>query len=217
MVDRNLKAGRMRVTPMRSRRPISRPTPNAAAVYIVRTRVSPKRDSPNSNSVSLRIHPAADPIDDLQAEIAPAAIVLTWTPPQKTIVAALSLRSGRTASIARKLSRSRRPPRAPRRARRMRRPPVPKIPSRSPRPSKSAKPMRRRFHDNQVVFGKTYEYSVRSIVQYPDVAMESADSNLVVITREIFFRPPRRWGSWSSWFPRRGDARPSRALLGDQP
>jgi hypothetical protein len=41
----------------------------------------------------------------------------------------------------------------------------------------------------QVEFGKTYVYSVRSLAQYPDVALESADSNLVLITpRDIF--PP---------------------------
>ena len=38
------------------------------------------------------------------------------------------------------------------------------------------------FQDRQVEFGKTYVYSVRSLVQYSDVAVESADSNLVLAT-----------------------------------
>ena len=45
------------------------------------------------------------------------------------------------------------------------------------------------FQDRQVEFGKTYVYSVRSLVQYSDVAVESADSNLVIATPRAIFPP----------------------------
>ena len=189
MVDRYSKAGRARVVdPLQASDFEGRP--NATAVYIVRTRVSPKRDSPNSNAVTLRIHPAADPIDDLKAEVTPSAVVLTWTPPQKTVV-------GPAASVGPyRIYRAEIEP-----------PPTaaaasaaPSTPSAAPAAAaESSKPQPALvkigetdappFSDTQAVFGATYEYSVRSIVQYPDQPIESADSNLVTITPKDIFPP----------------------------
>jgi hypothetical protein len=45
------------------------------------------------------------------------------------------------------------------------------------------------FQDMQVEFGKTYVYSVRSLAQYSDVALESADSNIVAVTPSDIFPP----------------------------
>jgi hypothetical protein len=188
MVDRDSKAGRVRVTDALQASDFEG-HPNAVAVYVVRTRVSPKRDSPDSNAVSLRTHPAADPINDLKAEIAPAAIALTWTPPRKTIV-------GPVASVGPyRIYRAEIEPQPP--------PAVSAMPSKTnaapaagaenskPHPAliKIAETDAPPFSDTQVVFGKTYEYSVRSMVQYPEVAIESADSNLVVITQKDIFPP----------------------------
>ncbi len=189
MVDRYSKTGRVRITDALQASDFES-HPNAAAVYIVRTRVSPKRDSPDSNAVSLRIHPAADPIDDLKAEITPSGVVLTWTPPQKTI-------AGPAPSVG------------PYRIYRAEIEPQPPVAtSAAPNSTSGAAPASRAetpkpqpallkigetdappFSDSQVVFGATYEYSVRSIVQYPDQPIESADSNLVVITPKDIFPP----------------------------
>jgi len=187
MVDRYSNAGHARVVdPLQASD--FEAHPNATAVYIVRTRVSPKRDSPNSNAVTLRVHPAADPIDDLKAELTPSAVVLTWTPPQKTI-------AGPAASVG------------PYRIYRAEIEPPPTAAASSAAPGKpSAAPAAENskpqpalekigetdappFSDPQVVFGATYEYSVRSIAQYPDQPVESADSNLVTITPKDIFPP----------------------------
>jgi hypothetical protein len=45
------------------------------------------------------------------------------------------------------------------------------------------------FQDKQIEFGKTYVYSVRSLVQYSEIAVESADSNLVIATPRAIFPP----------------------------
>ena len=187
MVDRYSNAGRVRITGALQASDFEN-HPNAVAVYVVRTRVSPKRDSPDSNAVSLRIHPAADPIDDLKAEITPSAVALTWTPPQRTI-------AGPAPSVG------------PYRIYRAEIQPQPVAAAAAPGDANAAAPAATEksmpqvalvkiaetsappFSDNQIVLGATYEYSVRSIVQYPDQAIESADSNIVTITPKDIFPP----------------------------
>lgn len=163
--------------------------PNATAVYIVRTRVSPKRDSPNSNAVTLRVHPAANPIDDLKAEVTPSAVVLTWAPPRETIAgpavsvgpydiyraqiepqpsAAASAASNKTNAAPATVAGNSKS-----------QPALVKIGETDAPP----------FSDTHAIFGATYEYSVRSIAQYPDQPVESADSNLVTITPKDIFPP----------------------------
>ena len=204
MVDRYSKAGRARVVdPLQASD--FQGHPNAAAVYIVRTRVSPKRDSPNSNAVTLRVHPAADPIDDLKAELTPSAVVLTWTPPQNTI-------AGPAAAVGPfRIYRAEIEP-----------PPAPTASSAAPgKPSaapaaENSKPQPALvkigetdappFSDPQTVFGATYEYSVRSIVQYPDQPVESADSNLVTITPKDIFPPAAPLGLVVVLVPAQGAA-----------
>ena len=59
--------------------------PDSVAVYSVQTRVSEKKVSAASNPASVRIYPAAEAIADLKAEVTHAAVLLTWTPPGKTL------------------------------------------------------------------------------------------------------------------------------------
>ncbi len=80
--------------------------PNAHALYIVRTRTSPKKESADSNVAALRIEPAADAITDLQAQVTHQGVVLNWTPPQKTCLDH-SHPSLRIVSIAPNLRRNR--------------------------------------------------------------------------------------------------------------
>jgi hypothetical protein len=188
MVDRHAKNGRARVVDALQASDFEG-HPDTV-VYVLRTRVSPKRDSSDSNAVSLRIHPAADPITDLKAAIAPSAIVLTWTPPQNTI-AGPGLSVGPYRIYRAEIE-----------------PPSPAAASAGPSSANAAAPASGAekskpqsplvkigetdappFSDTQVVFGVTYEYSVRSIIQYPDQAIESADSNLAVVTQKDIFPP----------------------------
>ncbi|MGH9756418.1 MAG: hypothetical protein ACRD4M_01665, partial [Candidatus Acidiferrales bacterium] len=59
--------------------------PELQAVYMVRTRASEKRASGDSNLIALSIFPSALPIADARAQVTHAAIILDWTPPQKTL------------------------------------------------------------------------------------------------------------------------------------
>lgn len=153
--------------------------PGAQALYIVRTRTSPKKASADSNVAALRIEPAADAIADLQAQVTHQGVVLTWMPPQKDLV-------GSAPPIASyRIYRSE---------------PESQAQSGTPSPSKeTSKPnspflrigdaTASPFRDSQITFGNTYTYSVRSVVQYQDLPLESADSNLVTVTpRDVF--PP---------------------------
>jgi hypothetical protein len=155
------------------------------ASYTVRTRASIKKESADSNQADVRIYPAADPIEDVKAEVTHAGIVLSWTPPKKTP-------AGTTPAIAAyHIYRAEA---------------VPGVQT-QPEPAANAfisvsevpklkVPFARigetpetSFQDMQVEFGTTYVYSVRSLSQYPDVTLESADSNLIVVTPRDTFPP----------------------------
>jgi len=171
MVDQYSRAGHVRVVDA-LRASDFEGHPNATAVYMVRTRVSAKRDSQNSNAVTLRLYPAAEPIDDLKADVTPSAVVLNWTPPQMTI-------AGPVTSIGPyRIYRAEIAPEAAGAAAKTQ-PTLVKI-------GETAAPP---YSDAGAVFGTTYEYSVRSIVQYPEAAIESGDSNLVTITPKDTFPP----------------------------
>ncbi|HEY4710160.1 MAG TPA: hypothetical protein VIH46_08325 [Candidatus Acidoferrales bacterium] len=147
--------------------------PDSVAIYIVRTQVSEKKPSANSNVASVSVHPAADPIADLKIQITHSAVVLSWTPPEKTLIGSTpaistyriyraEALSGAVAATDMKLKS-----------------PLTKI----------GETLSAQYEDTQFTFGSTYLYSVRSVVEYPGEALESADSNLVVATpRDIF--PP---------------------------
>ncbi len=150
--------------------------PGAQAVYIVRTRTSPKKVSANSNALPLRVEPAADQITDLKAEVTHQGIILAWTPPQKTAV-------GATPPIA---------------LYRIFRHEVNQIVAPNPTPQASqsqklsvqigdcpAPP----FRDAQIQFGKTYVYTVRSVAQYPDLQIESLDSPPITVSPLDTFPP----------------------------
>jgi hypothetical protein len=154
--------------------------PGAQAIYIVRTRASLKKASANSNVAALRIEPAADPITDLHAEITHQGVVLTWTSPQKNLIGSVPTiaayriyrsepesQSQQSATLA-----------APRENSKQTSTPV-RIGD-IPIPP---------FRDPQIKFGNTYIYSVHSVVQYEDIQVESADSNLITVTPRDTFPP----------------------------
>ncbi len=158
-------------------------------VYIVRTRASAKVDSANSNVVALHPFPAADPINDLRAEIARGGVILTWTRPQKDPSGAAP------AIIGYHIYRAETKP-------------APAVSAAGtvivqpatatePTPSAESKPLTKvgdstspEFRDADAEFGSAYTYSVRSVVtEASGTELESADSNLVAVApRDIF--PP---------------------------
>jgi hypothetical protein len=151
--------------------------PDSAAVYTIRTMVSEKKPSANSNVASVRIFPSPDPIADLKTQVTHSAVVLSWTAPQRTLV-------GSAPSIASyRIYRG-----------------VPETGA-SPDNMKLKSPLVKigetqsaSFQDTQFEFGQAYVYSVRSVAQYPGELIESADSNVVVVTPRDTFPPAKPQG-----------------------
>jgi hypothetical protein len=164
--------------------------PDTAAIYIVRTLVSEKKPSANSNVAVVRVYPAADAIGDVQTEVTHSAVVLTWTAPEKTLLGSAPVISsyevyrgepepGAAAAPDMKLKS-----------------PLVRIGETQSAP----------YQDTQFAFGATYVYSVRSVVQYPGEALESADSNLVVVTPRDTFPPGAPQGLLVVLVPAQGEA-----------
>jgi hypothetical protein len=167
--------------------------PSTQVLYIVRTRTSPKKESANSNAVSLRVEPAAEQITDLKAEITHQGVVLNWTPPQKTAV-------GTAPPIAlyrifrHEVGQTNAPNSAP-------------PSSQSQRPGVQigdcpAPP----FRDTQIQFGKTYVYTVRSVAQYPELQVESLDSPSISVSPLDTFPPAAPQGLVVVLVPAQGAA-----------
>jgi hypothetical protein len=147
--------------------------PDSVAIYIVRTQVSEKKPSANSNVVVVRVYPAADAIGDLKTEVTHPGVVLTWTAPAKTI-------AGSAPAISSyDIYRGEPDPGAASAEGLKLKSPLVKIGETQSAP----------YQDTQFAFGTTYVYSVRSVVQYPGEALESANSNLAVVTPRDTFPP----------------------------
>jgi hypothetical protein len=142
-----------------------------------------KKESTDSNRASVRVYPAADPIADLHSEVAHTGIILKWTPPQRTIVGSAPTIAAYhiyRAEAAPELQPSTPPAASGVVAE------VPKLKSPLARIGESTEPT---FQDKQIEFGKVFVYSVRSLLQYSEIAVESADSNLVIVTPRAIFPP----------------------------
>ena len=171
------------------------------ASYTVRTRASLKKESADSNHADVRIFPAPDPISDVKAEVKHAGILLTWTPPQNTLAGVAP------ASVIYQIYRAEALPQA--------QPHQDSAPAAAEAASqipKSKAPLARigetaenTFQDLQVEFGTTYVYSVRTLSQYPGVALESADSKLIVVTPRDTFPPAAPQGLVVVLVPKQGE------------
>lgn len=166
--------------------------PEIQAVYMVRTRASEKRASADSNLASLPIFPVALPIADARARVTHAAIILDWTPPQKTLAgSAVPLagyriyRSEADSSVSASTGET------------------PKL--KSPLASiGDAGSSANTFPDYNFEFGKTYVYSVRSLVKYSGATLESDDANWVVVTPRDTFPPSTPQGLIVTMVPTQG-------------
>ncbi len=162
------------------------------ASYSVRTRASEKKDSEPSNVAYLLIRPALDPITDLKAQITHPAVVLSWTAPQKTL-------TGSTPPVAGyQIYRGESEPETAGNTA------GPKLKSPLAKIGESDSPS---FQDTQFEFGKTYVYSVRSVTGSRPEAVESADSNLAILTPRDVFPPAAPQGLVIAWVPAQAGAR----------
>jgi hypothetical protein len=170
------------------------------AVYMVRTRASGKKSSPDSNIASQPVDPVPEPIRDLKAELARAAVRLTWTAPEQTpggpappvriyriyraeIAPAVSARKPSSATGTPPFS-------------------VEGKQKGAARLTKIGESQSATFEDSTAESGATYEYSVRSVVEYSGTEAESSGSNLATITMRDVFPPAAPTGLLAVFVPR---------------
>ena len=160
----------------------------AGAVYSVRTRAAAARESDSSNVAYVSIHPALEPIADLKTDVTHAAIVLAWSPPEKTLAGAAP------SAVAYRIYRAEADSTAAGES------PKPKAPLAKIGESESPS-----FQDTQFEFGKTYVYSVRGVVGSGTDSIESADSNLAVVAARDVFPPAAPQGLVAALVPQQAD------------
>jgi uncharacterized protein len=157
----------------------TRAHPGALLFYMVRTRVSKKRASAGSNTVSVRMFPVPEAIAHLDARVTESAIDLNWAVPTRTSggdpLGAISgyrvyrgeLDPSSADAAAKDLAKAKW-----------------KLAL-----TLLASPTENSYQDTLFDFGKTYVYVVRSVVMVEGNALESDDSApAIVAPRDIF--PP---------------------------
>ena len=158
------------------------PHADMIANYTVRTRSSVRRESEDSNLATLPVFPAFEAIADLKPEITHAGVALSWTPPQKTLTGSAPPLAG--YHIYRAEIKAEAATQAPAAAGAITG--ASKVNEPLAQVASTTAPA---YIDGQAQFDHTYAYSVRSVAQYPDTALESGDSNSVIVTpRDVF--PP---------------------------
>lgn len=188
MVDRYSDQGRVHYTDALSAEDFAQHA-GSVAVYVVRTSASPKKISANSNAAAIGVQPAPQAIDDLKADVTSSAIVLAWTPPKPLADATPTIagyRLYRAEAAAGATADN------------------PLLKSGFARIGE-APPDSQSFRDGQFTFGVTYVYSVRGFSQYSAHALESADSNLAVITPRDTFPPAAPQGLIAVLVPAQGN------------
>ncbi|MFY9527373.1 MAG: hypothetical protein WBC04_18550 [Candidatus Acidiferrales bacterium] len=165
----------------------------AGAVYSVRTRVSKKKESADSNLAAVRVALPAEPMQDPSAQVTDTAILLSWTAPQKTTAG-----TPLTTLAGYHVYRGEAAPGA-------------SAENISPQSLESPLALLEEtqtssYRDTQFEFSHTYVYSVRSIVRMGTNTTESADSKLLVVTPKDVFPPSAPQGLVVVYVPAVADA-----------
>jgi hypothetical protein len=144
--------------------------------YVVRTRVSAKQASADSNVVSVMLYPTPARIGELHASVIEAGVQISWTAPERT-----SAGQPLTSLTGYRIYRAEVEPGAdgPAKARRKGAAALVGV-------SPSAN-----YLDAQMEWGHSYVYTVRSVAQYAADSVESADSPPVLVTPLDTFPPAR--------------------------
>src|SRR6266853_5776943 len=151
----------------------------ATLVYRVRTRVSRKRGSADSNTVFVLVAPVPQRILAVESRVTESAIELNWAVPTTTSSGALL-----TAPLSYHVNRAEIDPAAFKADEEKHSLAEVKSP-----PVLLATVITPSYQDTAFEFGKSYLYFVRSVITTNEIALESSDSQHVVITpRDIF--PP---------------------------
>jgi hypothetical protein len=174
------------------------PHVDAVASYTVRGRSSVKRESEDSNVATLPVFPAFEAIVDLKPEVTHGGVALSWTPPQKTLTG--SAPPIASYHIYRAEIQAATATQAPAAASN-----IPGTPKPKETLTQIASTIAPTYIDTQAEFDHTYAYSVRSVAQYPNGALESADSNSVVVAPKDVFPPAAPQGLVAVFVPKQGD------------
>jgi len=149
------------------------------AIYAVRTRLSQKRASANSNIISLRIFPVPARVASVEARVTEPAIALSWAAVNHTsagdpltVVAHYNIyRAELDSDLVDLANRD-----------------VSQLNLNAKLQLLASQP-KESYNDKSFEFGKTYAYIVRSVLDRDGLALESADSTPAIVTPRDTFPP----------------------------
>jgi hypothetical protein len=148
-------------------------------IYAVRTRLSQKRASANSNIISLRIFLPPARVASIEARVTEPAIELSWTAANRTpagdpLTVAVRYNIYRAELDAASTN--------------LAKPDVSQLNLNGKLQLLASQP-EQTYSDKSFEFGKTYAYMVRSVIDGNNTSLESADSTPIIVTPRDTFPP----------------------------
>ncbi|HTC66693.1 MAG TPA: hypothetical protein VK685_06140 [Candidatus Acidoferrum sp.] len=148
-------------------------------IYAVRTRLSQKRASANSNIISLRIFLPPARVASIEARVTEPAIELSWaavnrTPAGDPLTVAVRYNIYRAELDAASTN--------------LAKPDVSQLNLNGKLQLLASQP-EQTYSDKSFEFGKTYAYMVRSVIDGNNTSLESADSTPIIVTPRDTFPP----------------------------
>jgi hypothetical protein len=149
------------------------------AIYVVRTRVSQKRASANSNIISLRLFPVPARVASVEARVTEPAIELNWAAVNRTsagdpLTVAAHYNIYRAELDAGSMDLANRD--------------VSQLNLNAKLQLLASQP-EQTYSDTSFEFGKAYAYILRSVLDREGVVLESADSTPAIVTPRDTFPP----------------------------
>jgi len=146
--------------------------------YVVRTRLSKKRASADSNAAMVRVVAVPEKIAELRVEVTQEAVVVNWVAPARistgdAIGAISEYRVYRAELASAQQAATKEPDQANLKS------PLTLL-GVSPTPG---------YHDSAFEFGKTYLYTVRTVAEVNGQSVESGDSLPAIVTPQDTFPP----------------------------
>ena len=169
----------------------TKPHPGATYAYLVRTRLSKKRASADSNIVTARVFPVPQPISSVQFQVTETTVNLTWPAPTQTSAGdPLSAISGyriyrgeidphASAPTSKDFSATHW---------------IAPLALLGPSPATT-------YSDTQFDFGRTYVYAIRSVIAVEGNEIESDNSELFIVTPLDTFPPAAPQGLVAAVLP----------------
>jgi len=153
--------------------------PGESVAYIVRARVTDKKTSANSNTLSLHLFSVPERIQHLEARVTEGGVELNWAAPQRTSggepfasVTEYHIYRGEIEPDAQDMAAK----------------DIPKAKWKSPLLQLAATAALE-YRDSGFDYGKTYVYLVRSVIKPGENPLESGDSPAAIMTPKDTFPP----------------------------